>query len=68
MPYDPNGDPNVDPEDLASIEAFLNDPTVKALHDDLGRQFAAVPPEEQIEELVIQMVKPRSVGIHLLHC
>lgn len=57
MPYDPDGDPNVDPEDLASIEAFLNNPTAQALHDDLGRQFAALPPEEQIEELVFQMIK-----------
>lgn len=59
MPYDPDGDPNIDPDDLDAIAAYLNDPTVQAFHDDLGRQFAALPPEKQIEELVIQMIKAR---------
>ena len=57
MAYDPDGDPNVDPDDLEAIDAVLNDPAAQALVDDLGRQFAALPPEEQIEDLAAEMMK-----------
>jgi hypothetical protein len=57
MPYDPDGDPRVDPNDVEAIDAWLNNPTVQALHEDLGRQFRALPPEEQIEELATQLMQ-----------
>lgn len=31
------------PNDLEAIDAWLNDPTVQALHADLGRQFRSLP-------------------------
>ncbi len=57
MAYDPDGDPNVDPDNLDDVEAFLNDPTVQALHDDLGREARNLPPEEQIERLAEQLLR-----------
>jgi hypothetical protein len=51
--YNPDGDPAAfDPTDLDAVDAWLDDPVVNALHEDLGRQFRALPPEEQLAELV----------------
>lgn len=61
MPYDPDGDPNIDPDDLDAIDAMLEDPVHEALVDDLGRQFRALPPEEQIEDLATQLMKLMSM-------
>ncbi|WP_262287507.1 hypothetical protein [Micromonospora sp. MA102] len=37
MIYDPDGDPDAfDPNDLDVVNAYLDNPTVKALHEDLG--------------------------------
>lgn len=35
-------------------------PNVRALHEDLGRQFRELPPEEQLEELATELVKVQS--------
>lgn len=57
MPYDPDGDPDIDFDDLEAVVAWLNNPTVQALHEDLGRQIRSLPPEEQIEDLATQLRK-----------
>lgn len=61
MPYDPDGDPNFDPNDIDAIDAMLDDPVHQALIEDLGNQFRALPPEEQIEDLATQMMKLTSM-------
>jgi len=54
--YNPDGDPAAfDPTDLDAVDAWLSDPVVNALHDDLGRQFRALPPEQQLAELVPEL-------------
>lgn len=57
MPYDPDGDPDFEPDDLDAIDAMLDDPVHQALIEDLGRQFRASPPEQQIEDLAVEMMR-----------
>jgi len=61
MPYDPDGDPDFDPNDSDAIDAMLGDPVHQALIEELGRQFRALRPEEQIEDLATQMMKMTSM-------
>lgn len=61
MPYDPDGGSNIDPDDLAAIDAMLDDPVHQALLEDLGRQFRALPSEEHIEDLATQLMKLTSM-------
>jgi hypothetical protein len=64
--YNPDGDPAAfDPTDLDAENARLNDPVVSALHEDLGRQFRALPPEQQLAELVPELEKARARYDHL---
>ncbi len=61
MTYNPDGDPAAfDPTDPDAVNAWLNDPVVSALHDDLGRQFRALPPEQQLAELVPELEKAQA--------
>lgn len=58
MPYDPDGDPDdFDPTNLDDIDAYLSDPVAHALAGDIGREFRALPPEEQIPELTTAMLE-----------
>jgi hypothetical protein len=59
--HDPDGDPAAfDPTDLDAVNAWLDDPVVSALHEDLGRQFRALPPEQQLAELVPELEKAQA--------
>jgi hypothetical protein len=56
--YDPDGDPDTfDPNDPDAVDAWLNDPTAKALNEDLGRAFRALSPAEQIDELASELMR-----------
>lgn len=56
MPYDPGDDPEFDFNDPEAVDAWVNDPNTQALTEDLGRQFRSLPPEEQIEDLAVQLL------------
>ena len=57
MPYDPDGDPEAfDPTNPDDVDAYLDHPNTHALHEDLAREFRALPPEEQLAELVPEML------------
>jgi hypothetical protein len=59
--HDPDGDPAAfDPADLDAVNAWLDDPVVSAPHEDLGRQFRALPPEQQLAELVPELAKAQA--------
>lgn len=61
MTHNPDGDPAAfDPTDLDAVDAWLDDPVVSALHEDLGRQFRALPPEQQLAELVPELEKAQA--------
>ncbi|GAA1393561.1 hypothetical protein [Catellatospora coxensis] len=61
MRYSPDSDPSAfDPTDPEVVDARLNDPVVNALHEDLGRQFRAMPPEQQLVELVPELENAQS--------
>jgi hypothetical protein len=56
--YNPDGDPNeFDPNDLDAVVAYLDNPTVKALHEDIGRAFSDLSAAEQIDELAPELVR-----------
>lgn len=58
MAYDPDGDPDaLDLNDPDAVSDYLDNPTVKALREDLGRAFAALPPGEQIDELAVELLR-----------
>ncbi|MEU4556521.1 hypothetical protein [Micromonospora violae] len=66
MTYDPDGAPAAfDPTDPDAMDAWLNDSVVSALHEDLGRQFRALPPEQQLAELVPELEKAQARFDHL---
>lgn len=57
--YDPDASPDdFDPDDLEMVEGWLNDPGNTQMLETLGRDFAASPPADQVEEL----------GRHLARC
>jgi hypothetical protein len=60
--YDPDGDPDaLDIHDPAAVMANLDNPTVKALHEDLGRAFVTLPPAEQIDEIAPQLMRQEAI-------
>lgn len=62
MTYDPDGDPDTfDPHDLDAVNAYLDNPTVEALHEDLGRAFSALPPAEQIDDLAPELMRTEAM-------
>lgn len=66
MTYNPDGDPAAfDPTDPDAVDAWLNDPVVSALYEDLGQQFRALPPEQQLADLVPELEKARARYDHL---
>lgn len=66
MTYNPDGNPAAfDPTDPDAVDAWLNDPVVSGLHQDLGRQFRALPPEQQLAELVPELEKAQARYDHL---
>ncbi|MET8160318.1 hypothetical protein ABZT47_28500 [Sphaerisporangium sp. NPDC005289] len=66
MTYNPDGDPVAfNPTDLDSVDAWLNNPVVNALDEDLGRQFRTLPPEQQLAELAPELEKAQAQYEHL---
>ena len=62
MTYDPDGDPNaLDIHGPEAAMAYLDNPTVKALHEDLGRAFVALPPGDQIDEIAPQLMRQEAI-------
>ncbi|GID29139.1 hypothetical protein [Paractinoplanes brasiliensis] len=61
MTHNPDGDPAAfDSTDLDAVDAWLDDPVVNALHEDLGRQFRALPPEQQLAGLIPELEKAQA--------
>ncbi|MFY1671283.1 hypothetical protein ACN27G_15120 [Plantactinospora sp. WMMB334] len=66
MTYDPDGDPAAfDPGESDVVDAWLNDPVVNGLHEDLGRQFRALPPEQQLAKLLPELENAQGLYAHL---
>lgn len=57
MRYNPDSDPaDFDPYDMEMVEGYLADPGNDAMVESLGRQFRALPAQEQLPELEAALV------------